>query len=347
MSWRTGTKRTPGQKEQPNKDSIPMKTELAQDESASPDIYARVEHITPELAAEILARTSTRNRKLSRNSLERYSSHLRGGQWRLNGETIKLTPNGQLIDGQHRLTAIMQTGIAADVLVAYNVSAEAQSSIDRGKARSIADTLTINHFSQAQLRGAICRLAMAYGRYAAALEEAGEDGPRMSFDILLRVITPEEVLQFARQHSEELEFAIIHGWRIYSAVGSLAPVGGTIYLLYQLDTPRAERFCEMMESGRFVDQRDDAILVLRERLLREKSARRRLESKDILAICIKAVNLWIHGLEASPQAISLRRGEPYPVLSLDEQPLSKNARKLRRRRARNGNGVDVKEGEVI
>mgnify|MGYP000517583782 CR=1 FL=1 len=76
-------------------------------------LTAAVELITPQMACEMLKKQ--RNvRVLKRKEVERYVRALKRG-WKLNGETIKFDKDGYLIDGQHRLTACAESGIAFGV----------------------------------------------------------------------------------------------------------------------------------------------------------------------------------------------------------------------------------------
>lgn len=73
------------------------------------DQYVRgeVETITPELAADLLSR-NMKNRPVSQQRVRKYMAAMVAGKWLLNGEAIKISIDGRLIDGQHRLKAIIQ-----------------------------------------------------------------------------------------------------------------------------------------------------------------------------------------------------------------------------------------------
>jgi hypothetical protein len=86
--------------------------------------------ITPEWAAQILAHNNTRNRAMSRAHVEKLANEMRRGAWKINGETIKLSPDGQLIDGQHRLAAAVKTGVSIQTLVVEGVSFDVIATID-------------------------------------------------------------------------------------------------------------------------------------------------------------------------------------------------------------------------
>jgi hypothetical protein len=103
-------------------------------------IKAHVESISPAIAAKIL-KDNTNNRNLSDKLVEHYASQMKKGRWQVNGEAIVIAGNGVLMDGQHRLSAVIHSGVVVDMLVVRGVENKAMNTIDIGKGRSIADHL--------------------------------------------------------------------------------------------------------------------------------------------------------------------------------------------------------------
>lgn len=68
-------------------------------------VLTPVVRITPQLAEELLAR-NTFNRKPSQRKIRRYAAMMRDGEWQLNGEPLKFSAAGRLLDGQSRLQAV-------------------------------------------------------------------------------------------------------------------------------------------------------------------------------------------------------------------------------------------------
>lgn len=104
------------------------------------NLQSSVELITPEFAAASL-KMNTRNRAISRNTLETYVRAIERGEWLLNGEAIIFDSNGFLTDGQHRLAAVVRAKRPIQALVVRGVSPEAFTTIDGGKRRSAGDVL--------------------------------------------------------------------------------------------------------------------------------------------------------------------------------------------------------------
>ena len=67
-------------------------------------ITAKVETITPEIAKTMLGE-NVNNRRISRDNVNLFAREIRNGEWRFNGEAIKFSKDGRLLDDQHRLLA--------------------------------------------------------------------------------------------------------------------------------------------------------------------------------------------------------------------------------------------------
>jgi hypothetical protein len=104
------------------------------------DITAQRMAITPQMAAELL-KSRPPNRPISKTRVRLMIEDMRSGRWVDNGETIVLTDHLQVLDGQHRLQAVMESGCTITFLVACGVPQTAMGSIDQGTRRSGADAL--------------------------------------------------------------------------------------------------------------------------------------------------------------------------------------------------------------
>lgn len=75
------------------------------------------EVITPELAQEYLSRNKNNYRKVNNGRVAAYAQDIKAGNWQANGESIKFDKEGNLKDGQHRLSAIIMAGIPVRMMV--------------------------------------------------------------------------------------------------------------------------------------------------------------------------------------------------------------------------------------
>ena len=100
----------------------------------------KIETITPAMARELLKRDS-KNRTLGKRLVTRYAAEMTAGDWQMNGETIKIAVNGDVLDGQHRLHACVLSNSSFPCVLVYDLPTEVFRTIDSGKARTLADLL--------------------------------------------------------------------------------------------------------------------------------------------------------------------------------------------------------------
>lgn len=98
------------------------------------------EFITPEIAKEYLKLNMACNRRIDTQRVKELTTDIQNGNWQINGDTIRFNKKGELIDGQHRLTAIAKSGCTVMTGVTRNIENDV-TIIDRGKVRSTAQVL--------------------------------------------------------------------------------------------------------------------------------------------------------------------------------------------------------------
>ena len=116
-------------------------------------------NVTPELARYWLDQNRS-NRRIRRQIFKAYARDMAAGAWKLTAEPIKLASDGTLLDGQHRLQAVIDAGIPVSMFVAYDVPTDAQPAMDSGAKRTAADALTFHGASNASLVAAAARIAV-------------------------------------------------------------------------------------------------------------------------------------------------------------------------------------------
>jgi len=100
--------------------------------------------ITPEQAKRLLATNIDNNRAVSMKSVRFYSDMMKRGQWMTNnGESIKISNSGKLIDGQHRLYAVIHANIPISFYITYGVDEKSFTTIDTGYNRSTSNIFNI------------------------------------------------------------------------------------------------------------------------------------------------------------------------------------------------------------
>lgn len=100
------------------------------------NMYATVMDITPEAAVEWLKR-NVNVRKPSSAVVQRYAEEMRN-HWYENGESITFDTDGNLRNGQHRLLAIVKSGVTLhNAVVVWNVDVKEATVYDFGTNRTL------------------------------------------------------------------------------------------------------------------------------------------------------------------------------------------------------------------
>lgn len=87
---------------------------------------------------------NARNRPLSAYAVERYRRDMIEGRWVYAADPIRFDTDGNLLDGQHRLTALATCeGLALPFLVVRGLPTETQMVMDQGRKRSTGQQLAI------------------------------------------------------------------------------------------------------------------------------------------------------------------------------------------------------------
>ena len=100
--------------------------------------------VTPEMATSLLDQ-NTSNRPLSQSNVDFFVGLLKRGEFRCTHQGIAIDWDNILQDGQHRLYAIVESGVSADVMLATNCDPANFASIDTGgRKRTASDILGYN-----------------------------------------------------------------------------------------------------------------------------------------------------------------------------------------------------------
>lgn len=116
--------------------------------------------ITPEIAADFL-RSNDGNYRAMRNPHKRKMvADMVSGDWSFTNATIAFDVDGRLVDGQHRLGAIVESETSQWLLVVFGMPSGSQSNpaIDTGARRSVATHLQNKGVGNSNVVAAAARL---------------------------------------------------------------------------------------------------------------------------------------------------------------------------------------------
>lgn len=248
---------------------------------AAPAISAQLMTITPKLA-EAWLRNNSHNRGVANSRVDQYAADMRRGEWRVNGETIKLAADGQVLDGQHRLLAVLEADTPIDSLVITGLQAVAQETMDQGRARTLADVFKLRGEKYYSPLATSARVLALFELYGQIVQPAYQSPPSISQASRALDRNPE------LRDSVAFMFARRRPWMPSSHMGALH------FLFATVDAAAANDFVTKLSSGEDL-HRGHAIHTLREQLLEAHMERVPIVQRTQLALVIKAWNAYMAG----------------------------------------------------
>ena len=106
----------------------------------APDWKFIIVRIGPEEAATLL-RGNEGNRRVRPGAVAKYATIMAEGHWLLTPEPIVVAKSGRLLNGQHRLHAVIKFGGEVRFLMVSNVDENVFPALDRGAIRTAADAI--------------------------------------------------------------------------------------------------------------------------------------------------------------------------------------------------------------
>jgi hypothetical protein len=160
--------------------------------------------VTPAMA-QLWMQRNDQNRTLSKNLVNQLTQDILQGRWVMNGETIKFDREGRLIDGQHRLQAVIQSNTAVDMWVVDGLEPMSQMTIDIGRPRTAGSQLQIGNIPNANN---VASIAACLIRWATCphVVWGGQNMPSKA-----------HIVEYAMQRAEDLNWGSLQGRQAYQA----------------------------------------------------------------------------------------------------------------------------------
>lgn len=232
--------------------------------------------ITPELAKQWLERNIENNRGIRPQVVDAYARDMAAGRWHITGDPIRFDEDGNLIDGQHRLHAVIKSGVPITSCVVRGIRREAFFVIDSGIRRTMGDEFTFAGEKNAIALAAAIHQLMRYER------NIMDKGTSLK-------ATRAEYMEELERHPEirdSIHFGQMTKNILRHSIGTALH-----YLFSRKDKVLADEFFIKLAQGTNLED-DDPIYMLRERLMREniKGGKTRMVPREVIALVIKAWN---------------------------------------------------------
>jgi hypothetical protein len=98
--------------------------------------------VDDDLARKWLETSPPHQRRVSKGTVDGYATAMRTGKWRETAEPIEFDTDGALIQGRHRLMAVVQSGVTIGFLVVREAPVNSFAVIDTGRKRTAGQFLT-------------------------------------------------------------------------------------------------------------------------------------------------------------------------------------------------------------
>lgn len=252
-------------------------------------------------AQDVLERRNNNNRNLSERHVNRLARDMANGVFVYNGDNIRFASDGTLLDGQHRLAAIVKSDVALDLGVVWNLPNSTQDTMDDGRKRTMANVLELSGEGyKAKTVASILRRLVMLER--GSLRNTGFAPTKREMQAYLDA-HPDV------QDSAAMAEHVRNGQAVRCAASTL---GLAHYLFAQKDRAAANEFFTLLRTGAGLEA-GNPILVLRNRLSIEGSTRLASEQPEVLAWFIKAWNAWRQGKRI--KILRHKAGEAFPVVA--------------------------------
>lgn len=208
-----------------------------------------IEVVTPEKAAMYLG-TSIGNRNIKKDTMSALIDALSKGTFEVNGETIVFDQDGSLMDGHHRMEAIVRSKVPAICLIVRGIERNTWTTMDSGTARSLGDVFKFEGIPNYNSVSSIVAGTYAMSKGKIGINTLGS-GNKLKRDCLSRKDALELYHKYANIWQEAARIGINTRYKL-SGLFSIKEVGVisahlVIYLHHSLE--KVEEFWDLVING--------------------------------------------------------------------------------------------------
>lgn len=225
---------------------------------------------------------NTHNRNVRNRVIDKYATDMTNGDWDgENGQSIVISDDGRVVDGQHRLWAIVQSETTQRMLVVTGVAMTSQLNIDAQAKRKFSDTLHLNGESSAMTLAAIVRRVALW---KTGIRRSGNFTPSNSQ--LIATLDEHPELRECAAEAEKLR-------RRIKVTGSAA--GLCYWLFSQIDYDDCAYFFLLLRGEHDGLDRGHPARTLVDTINNQQSGKMRMSEVHMLAFIIKSWNAYRDG----------------------------------------------------
>ena len=248
-------------------------------QNQQPGITTSFEWVPPAQALEWLEHNNKKNRSVSQRVVKRYAEAMKAGKWKVTGQGIEFDKFGNLVNGQHRLEAILLAGIPVYLLIIRGVEPDTFDVYDSGHNRTPGHVLNIEGCTYSIKVAAAIRLILNH------------NGGKLNQKVGR---TNVEIVEFYREETDYLNEIATKCVRWYNSV-RIAPPSRLITLYYIIRKAGNSEAAVDLFFNRVCDgiglEANTPEYALRTKLLKLNATKEtRLEPHRMMGMWIKAWN---------------------------------------------------------
>jgi len=248
--------------------------------------------LTPE-RAEMLLAVNESNRNVNERRLADITSDIIHSNFELNGETIVVSRDGLLNDGQHRCLGVINTGTPIKTFIVFGVERNSRLTVDTGTTRTAGNFIAMDGGKDTNAAAVVSLWLLAHRD---GLISPGNDGMPTKAEIVSNYFT----------HRDDIDDALRFVSRREARELRARSVLAVAYIVCKKVNPRAaDEFFSKLCDGAGYDK-TSAIHATRRRMFDTLSMRLRPGEK--LTVILGGWNAWRRG--ETPRTIQIR--DKYP-----------------------------------
>jgi len=239
-----------------------------------------IQKITPTLSKDWLEQNANFREPIQAH-IDSMAKDMKAGKWDENGESIKFDTKDRLVDGQNRLMACIAADTPFTSVVVYGVKSDLN--IDIGSKRALKQWLAHNGVESyacdiaASLRSLSCLLG---GKW----NSSGKTGStKPTHHNLVKLLRDKPAIKDAVSRVQRTKEFI--------PCSAMAPL---YFIFSEKDKALADKFIDALENKLELPNTDPA-MILRDRLIQNRSAKTKLSKRAVMAMTIIAWNHWRNG----------------------------------------------------
>ncbi|GGK61928.1 hypothetical protein Sme01_03790 [Sphaerisporangium melleum] len=264
--------------------------------SPSGVVYELV-YVTPDLARGWLYH-NTGNRPLRAEAVGKIARDMTAGRFLENGDAVRFSADNTLLDGQHRLEALYESGTSAWLLVVSNLPDAAQDTVDDGAKRTMADRFAFHGEPDAKTLASVVRRAILWTHNHK--DQTGRFQPSAL-----------ECFEFLAKHPELREAASAAAHHRKAKLLPASTIGLCWWLFGALDPVQRTEFFDRLADGAML-AKGHPILTLRNRIADLNAQPGRHSERHTLAMVIKSWNKYRAGQELTTLRFAENEKFPQP-----------------------------------